>query len=441
MGKDILDQVLGDVRPDCVVIVGDPWMTGWLLERQLSVPRIAYWTIDGGPLHPKWREWATAADSIVTCTEFGKQVLVEGGFSGEVSVIPLGVSPETFFPMPKSSLDRVPDSIKSRFVVGYVGRNQPRKQIPILVRAFADFARDKPDAFLFLHTSAEDVGWDVVDLLSRHGLAGRAGITTGAHPIYGVHDDALCQIYNAFDVMALPSTSEGFGLPILEAMACGVPVIATDYSAPPELLEGRGKLIRIKEKIVVGRYNIEQAVADTGHLAQLLQELYDDTPQRARLSQEARSFAAGLTWERCVQAWNTVIGTLLRGAPPVPADKEEEQHRVRQTVVLARRRYTDRTFQGDLSHEVQQIVAQDTTAEVIIVAHGAYVRSVTGSDRVKIRSLYNPAGTLQDNVRAALRISTCRSILLIVDPADVAFDLNGVVPANKKMAIHTDACV
>ncbi|NCQ29488.1 MAG: glycosyltransferase family 4 protein, partial [Armatimonadetes bacterium] len=49
-------------------------------------------------------------------------------------------------------------------------------------------------------------------------------------------------IYNLFDVMVLPTMGEGFGLQFLEAMACGIPVVATDCSAVTELLEGRGEL-------------------------------------------------------------------------------------------------------------------------------------------------------------------------------------------------------
>jgi glycosyltransferase involved in cell wall biosynthesis len=52
-------------------------------------------------------------------------------------------------------------------VVGFVGRNQPCKQIPTLIKAVARFAKDKPDAFLYLHTAPVDAGWDLPELIDR----------------------------------------------------------------------------------------------------------------------------------------------------------------------------------------------------------------------------------------------------------------------------------
>jgi len=81
-----------------------------------------------------------------------------------------------------------------------------------------------------------------------------------------VSDADLANIYRAFDVFALPTMGEGFGIPILEAMACGVPVVATACSAVTELLEGHGELIPAIATVVSPPYNQELAVAETGGL-------------------------------------------------------------------------------------------------------------------------------------------------------------------------------
>jgi len=156
---------------------------------------------------------------------------MSGALPGKkIAVIPLGVDGDVFRPLP----DRV--EVKRRlipggedaFVVGCVARNQPRKQIPTLIKAFARFAHNKGDVFLWLHMAPQDVGWSLEELLDLHGLSGRSGFTSGLTPAIGLPDERLNEVYNAFDVMALPTAGEGFGLPLLESMAAGVPVLATD---------------------------------------------------------------------------------------------------------------------------------------------------------------------------------------------------------------------
>ena len=224
LGQDSAERALGEFSPDLLVGFGDPWMLEWLCQ----IPRdnrfllLLYFPLDGFPLHPAWARAIAEADVAVACSEFARMVVREASPEIPVRVILLGVDTEVFRPLDSEEV-RARHGLTGRFVVGCVARNQPRKNYPILIQAFAKFAEERPDAFLYLHADADDIGWDLVDLLRRHGISDRTGLSRKAKVTAGVSGRELNEIYNLFDVMALPTAGEGFGLPLLEAMSLACP--------------------------------------------------------------------------------------------------------------------------------------------------------------------------------------------------------------------------
>jgi glycosyltransferase involved in cell wall biosynthesis len=195
-------------------------------------------------------------------------------------------------------------------VIGCVARNQPRKNIPALVTAFARLSEKIDNLHLYLHMNPCDVGYDIVTLLRRHRLEGKADVNG---PDFSLHqaleDEQLNRLYNVFDVMVLPTTGEGFGLPILESFAAGVPVVATDYSACSELLRGRGELVRILATVTAGANLIEHAVIDVEHLASCIEKLYHDPALVSQYSKAGLAFAKSLTWDSLMPQWLQPIGS------------------------------------------------------------------------------------------------------------------------------------
>jgi glycosyltransferase involved in cell wall biosynthesis len=109
-----------------------------------------------------------------------------------------------------------------------VGTVQPRKNYQMLIRAFAPLAAEFPHNLII----AGGKGWlydDMMAEVERQGLNGRVHFTGF------VDDEDLPVLYSAADLFLFPSLYEGFGLPLLEAMACGVPVLASDASSLPEV--------------------------------------------------------------------------------------------------------------------------------------------------------------------------------------------------------------
>jgi glycosyltransferase involved in cell wall biosynthesis len=139
---------------------------------------------------------------------------------------------------------------RDAFVIGMVAANKgvtpSRKAFPEVMQAFAEFKRECPSAHLHLHSDPTTAGQGV----SMRRLMERTGVpedsVTFAHPIraeLGMPTHEMAKMYSAFDVLANPSYGEGFGIPIVEAQSCGVPVIVTDFSAMPELC-GAGWLVQ-----------------------------------------------------------------------------------------------------------------------------------------------------------------------------------------------------
>jgi glycosyltransferase involved in cell wall biosynthesis len=117
----------------------------------------------------------------------------------------------------------------------------------------------------------------------------------------------LNRLNNLFDVTVLPSTGEGFGLPIIESLAAGVPVVATDYSACSELVRGRGELARVLTTVTVGVSLLEHAVVEVEDLAGRIEKLYRDPGLVKRYSAAGRAFAESLSWDNLMPRWVGII--------------------------------------------------------------------------------------------------------------------------------------
>ena len=134
------------------------------------------------------------------------------------------------------------DPWPGRFVVTVPNSNKgslpSRKSWGENLLAFALFAKSRPDALLYLHTEAKALsGIDLVALVDACGIDGNqvAFADQYAHRM-GVPDDIMAQIYSRTDVLLSATAGEGFGLPVLEAQACGTRVIVSNFSAQPELV-------------------------------------------------------------------------------------------------------------------------------------------------------------------------------------------------------------
>lgn len=208
-------------------------------------------------------------------------VRVAGARPDRVLVAHLGVDTETFH-VPgdeERSTVRAGLGLGDRPYIAFLGTLEPRKNVPALVRGWAAACRDRPDPPALVLAGGR--GWDeavdpAVDAVPDHLQVLRPGYL----PL-----EQLAGFLGEAEVVAYPSLGEGFGLPVLEAMACGAPVLTTRLLSLPE---------------VAG-----DAAAYTGttpeEIAAELTRLLDDDVRRAELRRAAPRRAAGFTWDNCAR--------------------------------------------------------------------------------------------------------------------------------------------
>lgn len=163
----------------------------------------------------------------------------------KITVIPLAVEDKFKKPLTKSEVESVKDKyqIKSDYIL-HVGTLEPRKNLHFLISVFAKLIRDEANDNLNLVIVGKK-GWyfeGLFELVKESGLKDRV-IFTGY-----VDDEDKPAIYQGAKMFAFPSLYEGFGLPPLEAMASGVPVISSNTSSMPEVIGEAGILIDPKDE-------------------------------------------------------------------------------------------------------------------------------------------------------------------------------------------------
>jgi glycosyltransferase involved in cell wall biosynthesis len=247
--------------------------------------------------HPEWHERAKVgffrraiafavaeAAVLVSVSEFTAREL-RAHFEIDVPIVvaPHGVALERFTPREPASgveLGDLPDT--GRPYVLYVGTLEPRKGVDVLLEAFTELAAAEPEIELWL---AGQAGWGVGPIAERvrtHPFAARV------RRLGYVADEALPTLLRRARAVAYPSRGEGFGLPVLEAMACGAAVVTTSGTVMAE---------------VAGDAATLTPAGDASALAAALLEAVRLDPQaRSARSRAARERASVFSWERSIAA-------------------------------------------------------------------------------------------------------------------------------------------
>ncbi len=172
-----------------------------------------------------------------------------------------------------------------------VGTLEPRKNLARLITAYAQMRRHTglPHQLVI----AGKPGWLYQGIYEQ---VTKEGLSENVHFIGFVADDDLPALYTLADVLAFPSLYEGFGLPPLEAMACGTPVVASNRSSIPEAVGAAGLLVDPE---------------DTDALADALARVLGNATLRVRLADLGRAQAARFTWqtaaERLLEAYRLAV--------------------------------------------------------------------------------------------------------------------------------------
>jgi glycosyltransferase involved in cell wall biosynthesis len=258
------------LRP-CPVVLTVHDLVGMLFPHNLPPVARLYWS----RWLPHSVRWATRiiADSQHTRTDL---IRLLGVPPERIEVVYLGVE-ETFRPV--TDPERLA-AVRERYglldrLILYLGTLEPRKGLDVLIAAFAQVAADLPHHLVI----AGKEGWHTGSLFRQ---VRTLGLERRVHfPGYVAAEDQAA-LYSLADLFAFPSRYEGFGLPVLEAMACGTPVVCSQAGSLPEVAGDAALLI---------------PPDDATALAAALREVLQDGALRQGLRERGLERAHRFTWE------------------------------------------------------------------------------------------------------------------------------------------------
>ncbi|MFN9457836.1 MAG: glycosyltransferase family 4 protein [Acidobacteriota bacterium] len=243
------------------------------------------------------------AAKVVTLSEFSRagSARAYGMNPDKIAVVPAACS-EIFRPQPRAQAQAFVDgrfSLRAPFIL-CVGDLQPRKNPIGLIRAFEELVANYPQ----LTHKLVFVGKDTWFAPRVHQIAEASPFSNRIHFTGYVNDDELLQLYNAGDLFVFPSFYEGFGIPLLEAMACGVPVACSNRSAMRE---------------VAGEAAHQFNPYSTREMVVAMRDLLLDPDYRAEMGRRGRENAARYSWRQTARQtldlYHGVVEQAKRRAP------------------------------------------------------------------------------------------------------------------------------
>lgn len=366
-GVQRLPEILRKYEPDIVFALNDIWVwSGDQRHPQLLnwykntlngykpyLPWVGYFAVDGRPWEKLWVDLVNNMTYAVVFSDYGEKVLKE---TDDINLSKLrkiyhGHDTQNFYPVPKEDSNKVRADMGIKpddFLIGCINRNQPRKNIPALIQAFKMFRdgyvkckecghprnlevmidceicgsteySDKfdgvgPKAFLYLHMNPLDGrGYRLPKVQSDNKASGI--ITRSNFDVAnGVPINELNLIYNACDVIVNPTTAGGYELTVAEAMAAGVPVVATRTTSIVEQLENdRGYLVKPSAYMVLDDANhcLKHIISLQG-LIDALFDVYSNPDEARRRAENAIPFAKSRNWDNSAKLFDDLFESILK---------------------------------------------------------------------------------------------------------------------------------
>lgn len=328
-------------RPDCVLIVGDHAsleMSPWAKLLPPDLPAWGYVPIEGVDLPPSWGKlWERIKP--IAMTHFGAEEIAK--VTGELPpVVWHGIDPDSFWEVsPARPLElrlkggkvlRLASKHDCRTFLGWptaatilfrADRLMPRKTYPAMLRQLAPVLARHPDVLLFIHCRTIDQGGNLWHESSKYPdfIRDRIG-STGFHDRDGgAPRQVLMAMYNAADLY-VSTSAEGFGLTVAEALACGTPAVALNYSSLPEVVGPAGILVD-DIALIDNVYSYFWAMPKGNGFQEAVERLVMDPTERRRLGKLGPQHVARFDWGSAAAQMDAILSGEPAPAPAVPASR------------------------------------------------------------------------------------------------------------------------
>lgn len=330
-GARKIASVIDKVEPDVTIALHDPALLNRMLFKNLadpgfrflqSAPVIAYLPVDGYNYPDEITDRLPNFVNSVVMSRHGLSV-----FPG-AQLVYHGVDPDAFWPVSERPIAYGGEVLKTKAdckrVLGFnpdkklvlrVDKNSGRKDYAASILALGPLLEEDRDLQVHFHASTDpsQMGCDLAVVLTRFDLADdQVRLASLEGSMLGWGEDALNVLYNAADVFLSTSRGEGFGLTIAEALQCGVPVIAQNVSAIPEVVGPGGILLEPERLITVPAGQdlwLPDIKAFTEAIASLL---YRSEDERRELGEAGRKHVSQFRWEPAIDRFHDFVEGFTR---------------------------------------------------------------------------------------------------------------------------------
>lgn len=274
---------------------------GDLFYKNFGKYKIGFTMLEADSLPPEWVKQCNKMDEVWVPSNFNKESFAKAGVRVPIYVMPLGIDIDHFNPEINAK------RLSSKFSFLSVFEWSERKGQELLIRAFKEEFKNLDDVVLLLKVFNPDIRNNIELELANLGVREddeSVIILLGADvPYY-----QLGSLYRGVDCFVLPTRGEGWGMPIMEAMACRIPVIATNWGAQRDFLNDKiAYLLNVKKLVpAVTRSpyykNLKWAEPDFEHLRYLLRYVYENREEAKRKAVKASDFIINnYSWDIVIQ--------------------------------------------------------------------------------------------------------------------------------------------
>lgn len=293
-GEDAMLYHSNHFKADVIFTLQDIWTLDPNALRQLAKEGkrwIPILPVDHEPIPPAILDRCRMAYRVVSYSPFGHEELLRHGYHS--TYIPHTVDMNAYQKRDRSEARKRLGIAEDVFLFGMVAANKdnpPRKSFQEVMDSFKLFHDKHPKSALYLHTFTRQAGgFPIDDYAKVLGIQDVVYHGDFYDMMFNIQPEDMSYIYSCFDCLLAPSQNEGFGVPIVEALACEVPVITTDFTAMRHLVEDG--VTGYKIKVAYKRFTpllSYVAIPDVADLYEKMEKIYTD--DRVKMGKAGRKF-------------------------------------------------------------------------------------------------------------------------------------------------------
>lgn len=258
---------------------------------------------------------------VVAMSQFGYQEILAHGYPADrLSMIPHGVDTRIFHPLMSAERKavRTAAEVDGKYVMCFVGTNSPRKRLDLLLKVFKRVIEIVGgEKLLLLLKTGESGAYDLYAMLKEMDLLGKVQVQTE-----NLDSEGMSSFYSMCDLYVTAAEAEGFGVPLIEAMACGLPIVAGDHTTSKEIVGQAGTLVPCgSEMQKLYGYDIERYPPEIEPMALAIVEHFNMAHRGMTIDRSlirnhvVRNFSKEISiglWEEFIQRVMNITGEMLK---------------------------------------------------------------------------------------------------------------------------------